>query len=170
MEGIVYTQSRRRFIATIIVITGVMAIFLYNALAVDPCSVKHPLKPADKAFSGRCHSCGMSRAMAARTWKDFENSKDRFEVCSFTCLARMAVKNGEIPLNVKVALYHDPNTLVAAQNAYFVVGSTAKDTMTQTSKLAFASQQEAEGFVRTCGGEAMGFQKTFNLAKESVNK
>ncbi len=42
--------------------------------------------------------------------------------------------------------------------------------MTKTSKLAFASQEEAEGFVRACGGEAMGFQKTFNRAKESVNK
>jgi len=108
--------------------------------------------------------------MWARTWKAFENSKGRFEVCSFTCLAKIALKNGEIPLNVKVALYHDPNTMVAAQNAFFVVGSKAKGTMTKTSKLAFASQEEAEGFVRTCGGEAMGFQKTFNLAKESVNK
>ncbi len=165
-----YSQSRRRFMATIIVITGVMAIFLYNALAADLCSVQHPFKPADKAFGGRCNNCGMARAMWARTWKDFENSKGRFEVCSFACLAKFDVKHGENPLNVKTALYHNPQTMVAAQNAYYVVGSTAKGTMTKTSKLAFASQQEAEGFVRTCGGEAMSFQKTFNRAKESVNK
>ena len=86
-----YSQSRRRFMATFIVITGVMAIFLYNALAADLCSVQHPLKPADKAFSGRCNNCSMARAMWARTWKEFENSKGRFEVCSFTCLAKFAV-------------------------------------------------------------------------------
>ena len=165
-----HSQSRRRFIATIIVITGVMTIFLYNALAADLCSVQHPFKPANKAFSGRCNNCGMGRAMWARTWKTFENSKGGHEVCSFTCLAKFAVKNGENPTTVKTALYQDPNTMVAAENAIFVVGSTAKGTMTKTSKLAFASQEEAEGFVRTCGGEAMGFQKTFNLAKESVNK
>jgi hypothetical protein len=77
---------------------------------------------------------------------------------------------GEIPLNVKVALYHDPQTMVAAQNAYFVVGSKAKGTMTKTSKLAFGSQQEAEGFAGTCGGEVMGFQKTFELAKQGHKK
>ena len=165
-----YSQSRRRFMATIIVIAGVMAIFLYNALAADLCSVQHPLKPADKAFSGRCNNCSMARAMWARTWKEFENSKGRFEVCSFTCLAKFAVKNGEIPLNVRVALYHDPKTMVAAQNAYFVVGSKAKGTMTKTSKLAFASQAEAEGFVGACGGEVMGFQETFELARHGVKK
>jgi nitrous oxide reductase accessory protein NosL len=50
------------------------------------------------------------------------------------------------------------------------VGSTAKGTMTKTSKLAFASQEEAEGFAGACGGEAMGFQKTFELARQGVKK
>ena len=49
--------------------------------------------------------------------------------------------------------------MVAAENACFVVGSAAKGTMTKISKLAFASQKEAGEFVRTCGGEAMGFSK-----------
>jgi copper chaperone NosL len=163
-----YSQSRRRLMATIIVITGVMAIFLYNALAADLCSVQHPLKPADKAFGGRCNNCGMARAMWARTWKDFENSKGRFEVCSFTCLAKFAVKSGEIPVNVKVALYNEPQTMVAAQDAHYVVGSKAKGTMTKTSKLAFATQQAAQGFAGACGGEAMGFQETFELAKQGA--
>jgi hypothetical protein len=42
--------------------------------------------------------------------------------------------------------------------------------MTQTSKLAFASQREAEEFVGNCGGEVMDFQKTFKLAKVNLSK
>jgi hypothetical protein len=110
----------------------------------------------------------MGRAMWARTWKEFENSKGGYEVCSFTCLAKFSVKSGEIPVNVKVALYNEPQTMVAAQNAFFVVGSTAKGTMTKTSKLAFATQADAEGFAGACGGEAMDFQKTFELARQGV--
>jgi hypothetical protein len=147
-----------------------MALFLYNAWAADLCSVQHPFKPANQAFSGRCDNCGMARAMWARTWKDFENSKGRFEVCSFTCLAKFAAKNGETPVNVKVALYHDPETMVAAENAYFVVGSTAKGTMTKTSKLAFASPKEAGEFADSCGGETMDFQQTFSLAGKGMTK
>jgi hypothetical protein len=165
-----HSQSRRRLMATIIVITGVMAIFLYNALAADLCSVQHPFKSANKAFSGSCNNCGMGRAMWARTWKEFENSKGGYEVCSFTCLAKFSFKNGENPATVKTALYQDPNTMVAAENAIFVVGSKAKGTMTKTSKLAFASQDEAEEFAGACNGEVMGFQKTFELAKREMKK
>jgi hypothetical protein len=156
--------------ATIIVIAGVMAILLGIAWAGDPCFVQHPIKPPDKSFSGRCNNCGMGRAMWARTWKEFENSKGGYEVCSFTCLAKFAVKSGETPVNVKVALYSEPQTMVAAQDAYYVVGSKAKGTMTKTSKLAFASQAEAEGFAGTCGGEGMGFQQTFELAQKGQKK
>ena len=166
-----YTQSRSRFISTVFIIIAVVCvIFPYNALAADLCAVQHPFKPANKAFTGRCNNCRMAQAMWARTWKAFENSKGRFEVCSFTCLAKFAAKNGEIPVDVKVALYHDPNTMVAAENAFFAVGSKSKGTMTKTSKLAFASQKEAGEFVSICGGEAMGFQKTYELAKKGMQK
>ena len=163
-----YSQSRRRNRVKIMVITGIFVIFSYQAFAGDLCSVQHPLKPANKAFTGRCSNCGMVRAMWARTWKTFENSKGGFEVCSFTCLAKFAAKNGENPTKVKQALYHDPQTMVAAEKAFFVVGSKAKGTMTKTSKLAFASRKEAQNFAGTCGGEVMGFQKTFELAKNSL--
>jgi hypothetical protein len=165
-----HSQSQGRFMATITVIAGVMAILLGIAWAGDPCFVQHPIKPPDKSFSGRCNNCGMGRAMWARTWKTFENSKGGHEVCSFTCLAKYTVKNGENPATVKTSLYQDPNTMVAAENAIFVVGSKAKGTMTKTSKLAFGSQKEAGEFVRTCGGKAMGFQQTFELAQKGQKK
>lgn len=164
------SRSSGRFILTIIMCAGILVIFLYSAFADDICSVQHPIKPPNKEFAGLCDNCGMARAMWARTWKTFENSKGAFEVCSFTCLAKLAVKSAENPINVKVALYRDPKTMSAAENASYVVGSKAKGTMTKTSKLAFASQKEAEEFAGTCGGEAMDFQKTFKLAKESLKK
>ena len=164
------SYSSSRFILTIIMCAGILVIFLYSAFAEDICSVQHPIEPPNKEFAGLCDNCGMARAMWARTWKTFENSKGAVEVCSFTCLAKFAVKNAENPRNVKVALYRDPKTMSAAENVRYVVGSKAKGTMTKTSKLAFASQKEAEEFATTCGGEAMDFQKTFKLAKESVKK
>ena len=164
------SRSSGRFILTIIICAGILVVFLYSAFADDICSVQHPIKPPNKEFTGRCENCGMARPMWARTWKTFENSKGAHEVCSFTCLAKIAVKDAESPTNVKVALYRDPKTMSAAENAYYVVGSKAKGTMTKVSKLAFASQKEAEEFAGTCGGEAMDFQKTFKIAMESVKK
>lgn len=163
-------RSSGRFILMIIMCAGILVIFLYSAFAEDICSIQHPIKPPNKEFSGRCVNCGMARPMWARTWKTFENWKGAFEVCSFTCLAKLSVKSAENPINVKVALYRDPKTMRAAENASYVVGSKAKGTMTKTSKPAFASQKEAEEFAGTCGGEVMDFQKTFKLAKESLKK
>ena len=164
------SRSSGRFILTIIMCAGILVILLYPAFAGDICSVQHPIKPPNKEFAGRCDNCGMARPMWARTWKTFENSKGSFEVCSFTCLAKLAVKSAENPINVKVALYRDPKTMRAAENASYVVGSKAKGTMTKVSKLAFASQKEAEEFAGTCGGAVMDFQKTFKLAKKSLKK
>ena len=164
------SRSSGRFILTIMMCAGILAIFLYSAFAHDLCSVQHPIKPANKAFTGHCDNCSMARAMWARTWKTFENSKGSFEVCSFTCLAKIAVKDAENPINVMVALYQAPKTMRAAEKAYYVVGSRAKGTMTKISKLAFASQIEAEEFAEHCGGEAMDFQKTFKLAKANLKK
>lgn len=141
-----------------------------TAFAEESCAVKHPFMPPNKEFSGQCVNCGMGRAMWARTWKTFENSGGKFQVCSFHCVADMALKSGEAPKNVEVALYLEPKKMLPAGKAVFVVGSKAKGTMTMKSKVAFPSKDAAEKFAKSCGGEVVGFEGALKMAKQGVPK
>ena len=141
-----------------------------SVLAADPCAVEHPFMPPRKDFVGQCPNCGMARPMWARTWMVFENSDGKFQACSFHCLADVALKSGETPQNVMVALYLDPKKMILAEKAFFVIGSKAKGTMTMNSKIAFASKKEALKFVESCGGEVTRFQEAFKVAKAGIAK
>jgi nitrous oxide reductase accessory protein NosL len=127
------------------------------AMAQEPCEVAHPLAPAQEHYRGRCPNCGMARAMWARTWVSFENSNGPQSVCSLHCLADLALKSGESPRRVRVALYLEPKTMVPAETAVFVLGSRAKGTMTANSKPAFASAVAARSFAARCGGQSVDF-------------
>ena len=139
-----------------------------RALAADPCSVEHPFMPPRKGYSGQCPNCGMVRSMWARTWFTFENSEGKSQACSFHCLADTAIKSGEDPKNVRVALYLNPKKMIPAQQAFFVVGSKAKGTMTMKSKIAFPSKVEADTFAGFCGGEVVGYGKALKTAKAGI--
>ncbi|MGA7874646.1 MAG: nitrous oxide reductase accessory protein NosL [Desulfoferrobacter sp.] len=141
-----------------------------SCFASDPCAVQHPLDPPNKDFSGQCPNCGMGRPMWARTWITFENSNGKSEVCSFHCLADVAIKAGEEPKNVMVTLYLEPPKMIPAEIASFVVGSKAKGTMSMTSKLAFSSPEEAQKFAESCGGKVMSFGEAFAIAKEPITQ
>ncbi len=141
-----------------------------SVLASDSCLVDHPLMPPRKDFSGQCPNCGMVRSMWARTWFEFENSEGKSQACSFHCLADRAVKSDEDPQNVKVALYLDPQKMIPAEQAFFVVGSKAMGTMTMKSKIALSSKDEAEKFRRSCGGKVVGFRQALTTAKAGIAK
>lgn len=141
-----------------------------SALAADPCSVQHPLMPPQMDFSGQCPNCGMVRPMWARTWFTFENAEGKSQACSFHCLADMALKSGEDPQNVQVALYLDPKKMISAKEAFFVVGSKAIGTMTMNSKIALPSKAEAEKFVASCGGKVVGYEEALTIAKAGIAK
>jgi len=108
--------------------------------------------------------------MWARTWKSFQNSEGRSEVCSFHCLADIAVKTGEDPKDVLLALYMEPDKMVPQEKAFLVVGSKAKGTMTTVSKIAFASKEEGLKFSEACGGKLQTFSQALQLAKEDLSK
>jgi copper chaperone NosL len=163
-------QSRREFMATMSKGIGAACLLPIPAWAEGPCEVKHPIMPPNKDLSGQCPNCGMVRPMWARTWRTFENSTGRSQACSFHCMADMALKSGEEPQNVEVALYMNPTASVSARSAYFVVGSKAAGTMTMTSKLAFGAKSEADAFAKACGGKVMGFKDTLEMAKTGVQK
>ena len=105
-----FEQSRREFIISVGTAMGSVSLLPIPVFAEGSCAVKHPIMPPKKDLPGQCTNCGMVRPMWARTWMTFENSVGKFQVCSFHCLAEMALKSGEDPRNVKIALYIDPYT------------------------------------------------------------
>lgn len=163
-------HTRREILIAAVAGTICTAFSPIRVLAADPCAVQHPLMPPRKDFSGQCPNCGTGRAMWARTWFTFENSEGNFQACSFHCLADVALKSGEDPRNVRVAHYLNPETMIPARKAFFVVGSKAKGTMTMTSKIALPSKVEAEKFAASCGGEVVGYRQALIMAKAGIAK
>jgi nitrous oxide reductase accessory protein NosL len=164
------SQTRRKFLLTAAGSVIWATLSPISVLADDPCAVKHPLMPPRQDLSGQCPNCGMARPMWARTWMTFENSDGKSQACSFHCLADVALKSGETPKNVMVALYLDPQKMIPAEKAFFVIGSKAKGTMTMNSKIAFPSKNEALKFAESCGGKVTGFNEALKLAKAGIAK
>jgi nitrous oxide reductase accessory protein NosL len=170
MEVHMFNDTQHKIIVALVAGLILAAFSPIHVLAADPCAVQHPLMPPQKDLSGQCPHCGMVRPMWARTWITFENSEGKSQVCSFHCLADIALKSGEAPKNVRVAQYLSPEKMIPAQEAFFVVGSKAKGTMTMKSKIAFPSKAEAEKFAASCGGEVVAFQQALTMAKAGITK
>jgi len=162
--------NRRQFIGDITCLTIASLAFPWPLGAQSHCRVAHPLSPPDRALTGRCPNCGMMRAMWARTWKTFRLDGDRLEACSFHCLADQTLKSGQMLGDVQTALFLQPRGMVSAREAWYVVGSEAKGTMTMVSKAAFPSRSRAINFARSCGGEVLNYEATFQMARETVAK
>jgi nitrous oxide reductase accessory protein NosL len=136
--------------------------------AADRFKVDHPLTPPSTEFSGQCPVCGMTRAMWARTWAEFDETDGVSEVCSFHCLADLTLKSGVFPRNIRLAVYHAPHKMVDSARATIVVGSTAKGTMSPRSKIVFADNQSARAFVAAHGGETASFRTALDIARAGV--
>jgi len=165
-----HSESRRKFLSLTLKGAAALSFYPLYAYAANPCNVQHPFSPPNTSMFGQCPNCGMVRPMWARTWKTFENSEGKSEACSFHCLADVALKSGEDPQKVMVALYTEPQKMLPAENAFYVVGSKAPGTMTMKSKAAFATKSEADTFAKGCGGSVMGYTETLRIAKDGINK
>lgn len=163
-------RNRRQFIGDLTRFTIAALVFPWSAGAGTDCHVVHPLVPPDPAFHGRCPNCGMMRSMWARTWKMFRPDAGLSEACSFHCLADMMEKSGRAFQDVKTALFLQPRGMITAKEAWYVVGSSARGTMTMMSKAAFPSRSMAADFAQTCGGEIADYDTTFQLARKALAK
>lgn len=116
----------------------------------------------------RCLNCGMKLNMWARTRHSFTLTTGEYQVCSIHCVAEISLQNKEVPKNVMVALYLEPETMLPAEEASYVVGSTARGTMTAVSKIAFASPQAAQSFAAEYGGAVMSFAEALAKARAEL--
>ena len=137
--------------------------------ASDRFKVDHPLMPPSPQFSGQCPLCGMVRSMWARTWIEFDQTDGVSQVCSFHCLADLTLKSGVFPKNISLAVYHTPKKMIDSAAAVIVIGSTAKGTMSPTSKIVFAGIQQAKEFVSTHGGKTASFTTALDVARAGVS-
>jgi nitrous oxide reductase accessory protein NosL len=133
--------------------------------------VEHPmLKPAHYTDKMKCPNCGMMLNMWARTRHQFHLHGQEEESCSIHCVAERAIREGVEPTEVKVALYLEPEKMIAAGQAFYVIGSSAPGTMTTASKLAFADRAAAEKFVAEYGGEVSDYGKAYRQAVAELDK
>lgn len=133
--------------------------------------VEHPMmKPAQYTDKGACPNCGMMLNMWARTRYQFKLGGKEHETCSLHCLAERVAREGAEASDVKVALYLEPEKMVPAEQAVFVIGSSAPGTMSAISKLAFADKAAAEKFAAEYGGEIADYKTAYQQALAQLGK
>ena len=137
---------------------------------VERAVFEHPFRnPGKFTDHERCFNCGMNRNSWARTRCEFTTTKGTLYTCSIYCVVVMGMKLKETPRNVRVADYLHPDKMLEAEQAFFVVGSTARGTMSAVSKIAFEEKQAAIAFAERYGGRVVGFKDALDAARSEVS-
>jgi nitrous oxide reductase accessory protein NosL len=110
-----------------------------------------------------CPNCAMSLPRYYKT-NHIHNNK---QYCSLHCLVEVYGEN--IPMDAKVV---DANTLkfIDAKNAYYVIGSKARGTMTAISQYAFASKEDAKKFKKKYSGRILNYERAYYIARRNLKK
>ena len=118
-----------------------------------------------------CSKCGMNLIKFYKTdhaiiYKD--GKKKQF--CSMHCLVEEL--NLIDPNSIDKIMVIDVDSLkfINVQNAWYVVGSKIKGTMTKNSKYAFSSKKRASSFAKESGGEVMSYKDALEIAKKDYQK
>ena len=115
-----------------------------------------------------CPVCGMNIKMFYKTshTSKLQNGTPR-QYCSIRCLVVDMQEYGIDTSNIKVV---DASTqkLIDASKAFYVLGSKVKGTMSKVSKIAFASKESADSFVKKHKGKVVDFDTALKSAKESL--
>jgi len=111
-----------------------------------------------------CVICGMDLVKFYKTSYSATYNEKEYQYCSIHCLSDHLGEGIELK-NPKVV---DVTTLkfIPVLEAYYVVGSKKKGTMSKVSKYAFSSLAAAEIFQSKYGGEIMDFYGALEKAKE----
>lgn len=117
-----------------------------------------------------CVVCGMNLKKFYKTNHAVKlKNGDYRQYCSIHCLAEdyPHIKN-----DIDKILVVDAKSgkFIEAKNAYYVVGSRIKGTMSPVSKIAFATKEDAEAFAKEYGGEIKRFDEVFSQALKDVKK
>ncbi|MBA3025810.1 MAG: hypothetical protein FP820_05290 [Sulfurimonas sp.] len=111
-----------------------------------------------------CSRCGMDLVRFYKTNHAAEQDGKAVQYCSIHCLEEH-LGQGVTLKNPKVV---DVSTLkfISIADAFYIVGSSKRGTMTRVSKYAFSNLEDAKKFQKLYGGEIMDFNGAHEKAKE----
>jgi len=156
---------KKNFLPLLLLFFSISAVVVFSMENKAP-DVEHPIKnPKMYSETKLCSNCGMMINMWARTRHSFHHPEGDFTTCSIRCLADKVVSSGAEADNVQVALYMAPDKMIPAEQASYVIGSTAPGTMTMKSKIAFADRASAEEFASSYGGQVVNYEEALSEAK-----
>jgi nitrous oxide reductase accessory protein NosL len=112
-----------------------------------------------------CPMCGMNLPMFYKTNHAAHLHDKEKQYCSIHCLVEDKELNHSNLQDIKVV---DVSSLkfIDAKDAYYVVGSKKKGTMSMVSKYAFKDLNDAAKFAKENGGVVMDFTGAYNEAKK----
>jgi nitrous oxide reductase accessory protein NosL len=115
-----------------------------------------------------CARCGMDLVRFYKTSHTAEQDGKPVQYCSIHCLEEH-LGQGVTLKNPKVV---DVSTLklISIADAYYIVGSSKRGTMSRVSKYAFGNLEDAKKFQKLYGGEIMDFKGAQEKAKEDFIK
>ena len=130
----------------------------------------HPvLAEDDIAKHASCPYCGMDREKFAhsRVYIEYDDGST-FGACSIHCAAiDMAVNIDKGPVFIGVGDFNTKK-LIDAEEAAWVIGGDKMGVMTKRAKWAFASQADAEKFVKEHGGNLASFEEAIKASYEDM--
>lgn len=142
---------------------SLLAISFLNAKPFSKMATVKPVLVQDGAKKMWCAVCGMNLKMF---YKTSYIAGDR-QYCSIRCLVADMLNN---PIKVDEVKVIDAKTEqpIIAKDAFFVIGSDVKGTMSRVSKLAFAKKSDAQDFIKEHGGKIADFKIVIQEAKASL--
>lgn len=111
-----------------------------------------------------CLRCGMNLTKFYKTSHAAVHDGEPQQYCSIHCLAEHLDEGVELknPVVVDVSSLK----MIPVHDAYYVVGSSKRGTMSRVSKYAFASLEDAQKFQNEFGGKIVDFQAALDIARE----
>lgn len=115
-----------------------------------------------------CIACGMNLVKFYKTSHAAHLNDTTRQYCSIHCLAEE--KNlKKMPLSDLKVVDVKSLKFIDAKNAFYVVGSKKKPTMSEVSKYAFASQADAIEFSKRNRGEVLNFEEALKIAMKDFD-
>ncbi len=152
-----------------ILILGILIINNLNAKETfSKVATKEPIliQKGDEKYW--CPVCGMNLKLFYKTSHSstLKNGTKR-QYCSITCLAK---DNEEYGLDLNNINVIDAKTqkFIVAKDAFYIIGSKIKGTMSKMSKLGFAKKEDALAFKKENGGKLTNFDEAFHTAQKSL--
>ncbi|EQB40697.1 hypothetical protein M947_00160 [Sulfurimonas hongkongensis] len=151
--------------AIIILLTLFLGLSAHNFSKVSSSEPHLVQKGTEKEW---CPVCGMNIKMFYKTSHTAElKNKTPRQYCSIRCLVQDKKEYGIDNSSIKV-VDAKSEKLIDASDAFYVLGSDVKGTMSRVSKLAFKTKADAEEHVKKYKGKIVTFDEAIKAAQKSL--